>query len=71
MDPRIWTAQTHNRGPAAQSGAGAPEDRTRLRALEYAEAMATAGLTRAALARRLGVSRAWVTKALRYLPLAE
>jgi hypothetical protein len=33
--------------------------------------MAIGGLTRAALARRLGVSRAWVTKALRHLPAGQ
>lgn len=38
------------------------------RAVEYAREMADSGLTRAGLARKLGVSRAWVTKALRGLP---
>jgi hypothetical protein len=38
------------------------------RATHYAREMADNGLTRAALARKLGVSRAWVTKALRSLP---
>lgn len=45
----------------------APEARARARAAEYARTMAAEGLTRAELARRLGVSRAWVTKALRSL----
>jgi transcriptional regulator with XRE-family HTH domain len=46
-------------------------ERARIRALKYAEAMAAGGLTRAALARRLGVSRAWVTKALRSIGPGE
>jgi hypothetical protein len=41
------------------------------RATAFASTMAAEGLSRAALARRLGVSRAWVTKALRALPRVE
>ena len=45
-----------------------PAERAQLRALTYSQLMAAHSLTRAGLARHLGVSRAWVTKALRSLP---
>ena len=39
-------------------------DRAHERAAEFKRLMAAEGLSRAALSRRLGVSRAWVTKVL-------
>lgn len=39
-------------------------DRALERAAEFKQLMAAEGLSRAALSRRLGVSRAWVTKVL-------
>lgn len=64
---RTWKYLEKPRAPAS---AAAEErrpaaERAQERAVEFATIMATQGLSRAGLARKLGVSRAWVTKVLR------
>jgi AraC-like DNA-binding protein len=65
---RTWKYAEIGPHPATKPPRGPSEDRVAARAVRYACEMAESGLTRAALARKLGVSRAWVTKALRNLP---